>query len=570
MLAISAAGVALLAPGRRTLWAGGLLYLGVLVGAFFVPTPFGQNALRLGVLAGPSVLALAHRKKVPLVAVAVVGAALLYLQWLPAVRAVAEAHGDPSTRLAFQAEARDFLQRMAKPGERVEVPLTKNHWEAADLAKVVPLARGWERQLDAKANPIFYDDEQLTPARYHDWLRENAVRFVALPNAPLDYSATAEALLLEGGVDYLELVYDSPRWRIWELRDPVPPASGGATLLAAGPELVHGQRRQADGRQVPLHAVLVDHERVREPRAGRVDAGRARSSGRVDRPGALRARTQPPRQDLSLGVVEAGPASISLGGSLLSRVLPRGPRDLAWQILLFCGAYWVYRLVRGQVYDQSAAAFANARDIVDLQQALHVFVEPDIQQWAMRAGWVEDVGSWMYLNTHFVVTTVTLAFIYLFRNEHFYWVRNMFMVAMGLALVGYVAFPTAPPRLMTEFGFTDSVMDFTGVSSTSDVNALYNPYAAVPSMHVGFALMLAISVIRMTRHRWVKVVWAIYPLVVSAVVVVTANHWIFDAVTGAAVAAVSALAAQVLFARVWPAQWAWKPEPGLAAPARAG
>ena len=71
-------------------------------------------------------------------------------------------------------------------------------------------------------------------------------------------------------------------------------------------------------------------------------------------------------------------------------MLPRGPRDLAWQILLFCGAYWVYRLVRGQVYDQSAAAFANARDIVDLQQALHVFVEPDIQQWAMRAGWVED------------------------------------------------------------------------------------------------------------------------------------------------------------------------------------
>jgi hypothetical protein len=159
---------------------------------------------------------------------------------------------------------------------------------------------------------------------------------------------------------------------------------------------------------------------------------------------------------------------------------------------LFCGAYWLYRLVRGQVYDQSAAAFANARDIVDLQQALHVFVEPDIQQWAMRAGWVETIGSWMYLNTHFVVTTVTLAFIYLFRNEHFYWVRNMFMVAMGLALVGYVLFPTAPPRLMPGLGFVDSVSDFTSVSSDSDVNALFNPYAAVPSMHVGFALMLAI------------------------------------------------------------------------------
>jgi hypothetical protein len=235
MLAVSAAGVALLAPGRRTLWAGGLLYLLVLVGAFVVPSPFGQNALRLGVLAGPSVLALAHRKRVPVLALAVVGVGLLYLQWLPAVRAVAEAHGDPSTRLAFQAEARDFLTQVVQPGERVEVPMTVNHWEAADLAKVVPLARGWERQLDQKANPIFYDGEQLTATRYHAWLRENAVRWVALPHAPLDYSAREEAVVLERGAKFLKLAYESPRWRIWEVRGTDPPASGGAKLLAAGP-----------------------------------------------------------------------------------------------------------------------------------------------------------------------------------------------------------------------------------------------------------------------------------------------------------------------------------------------
>jgi hypothetical protein len=244
MLVISAAGVALLAPGRRTLWAGGLLYLGVLIGAFVVPSPFGQNALRLGVLAGPPVLALAHRKRVPVVALAGVGVALLYLQWLPAVRAVAEAHGDPSTRLAFQAEARDVLERMAKPGERVEVPLTMNHWEAADLAKVVPLARGWERQLDQKANPIFYDDEPLTASKYHDWLRENAVRYVALPNAPLDYSAREEAAVLERGARFLKLVYESPRWRIWQVRGTDPPASNGATVLATGPNwfMVHASK----------------------------------------------------------------------------------------------------------------------------------------------------------------------------------------------------------------------------------------------------------------------------------------------------------------------------------------
>ena len=116
----------------------------------------------------------------------------------------------------------------------------------------------------------------------------------------------------------------------------------------------------------------------------------------------------------------------------------------------------------------------------------------------------------MYLNTHFIVTTCTLAFIYLFRNEHFYFVRNMFMVAMGLALVGYVVYPTAPPRMLPELGFTDSVSDFTGVSSDSDVNALFNPYAAVPSMHVGFALMLAVPMIRMARRPGRKVLWVVY------------------------------------------------------------
>jgi hypothetical protein len=235
MLAISAGGVALIAPRRRTVLVAGLLYLAVLVGAFVVPSPFGQNALRLGVLAGPSVLALAHRRRPPVLALAVVGVGLVYLQWLPAVRAVAEAHGDPSTHAAFQDEARDFLARVAKPGERVEVPLTLNHWEAADLAQEVPLARGWERQLDQKANPIFYSSKPLTPARYHAWLRDNAVRWVALPSTRLDYSAKAEAKLLDGGLSYLQLVYRSPRWRIWEVRGTDPPASNGARVLAAGP-----------------------------------------------------------------------------------------------------------------------------------------------------------------------------------------------------------------------------------------------------------------------------------------------------------------------------------------------
>ena len=161
--------------------------------------------------------------------------ALVYLQWLPAVRAVAEAHGDPSTEESFFAAPRAFLDRVVQPGERVEVAFTHNHWEAAHLATSVPLARGWERQLDEKANPLFYDGRPLTPWRYHRWLHEAAVRWVALPDAPLDYSAEAEARLLERGVPYLRFAHESPGWRIWEVRDAAPPASDGARVLAADP-----------------------------------------------------------------------------------------------------------------------------------------------------------------------------------------------------------------------------------------------------------------------------------------------------------------------------------------------
>ena len=118
----------------------------------------------------------------------------------------------------------------------MEVAFTRNHWEAAHLATAVPLARGWERQLDQKVNPLFYDDKRFTTERYHAWLQENAVRWVALPAAPLDYSARAEARLLERGPAFLRPAYRSAQWRIWEVRDPGAPASGSARMVSAGPE----------------------------------------------------------------------------------------------------------------------------------------------------------------------------------------------------------------------------------------------------------------------------------------------------------------------------------------------
>src|SRR5215216_5059466 len=248
-----------------------------------------------------------------------------------------------------------------------------------------------------------------------------------------------------------------------------------------------------------------------------------------------------------------------------ARFLPHGWRDLFRQLLLFCGAYWLYRIVRGMTDGRVAESFQNARDLIGLERAMGLFVEPAVHAWAQGSGIVIDGASWMYVNSHFTVTTVTLAFIYLRRNASFYFIRNMFMVAMAIALVLYAAYPTAPPRFMPEWGFSDSVARFTGLTAEgSSADALYNPFAAVPSMHVAFALMLAVPMASMARRRWAKALWILYPGLVSFVVVATANHWWFDAFTGALTAAVAALAA-LLFARWRPAAWAWMPATAAAA-----
>jgi membrane-associated phospholipid phosphatase len=243
---------------------------------------------------------------------------------------------------------------------------------------------------------------------------------------------------------------------------------------------------------------------------------------------------------------------------LSGRWLPNGWLDAIRQLALFAGAYYVYRIVRGLVDGQAALAFENARNLVDAERTLGLFFEPGLQAWAEGEEWLLTFANWMYVNSHFVITTTFLIWLYIARNHAFYYVRNMFMVAMGLALVGYLAYPTAPPRFMPEWGFSDSVAEFVGDKADQSANVLYNPFAAVPSMHVAFALMIAIPAIFLVKHRALKVLWAVYPLVVTFVVVVTANHFWLDVALGALVAAVSAYAASAAFARARPEAWAWR------------
>ncbi len=252
---------------------------------------------------------------------------------------------------------------------------------------------------------------------------------------------------------------------------------------------------------------------------------------------------------------------------LQARVLPHGWPDALRQVSLFGAAYLAYTLVRGLVEGDAGAAFAHARDVISLERTLHVFVEPSIQAWASGSHVAMVIASWLYLNAQTSVTIAALLYLYVRHNRNFYFVRNMFMIAMAIALVGYSVFPTAPPRFMPEWGFIDTVSDFTGVAvhGSSSVSAVTNLYAAVPSMHVAFALMIGATLARLSRRRLVKVLWLLYPLLMAFVIIVTANHFIFDALLGAFTAGVSAYGAGWL-ARARPAVWRFS----AIAPARLG
>lgn len=242
------------------------------------------------------------------------------------------------------------------------------------------------------------------------------------------------------------------------------------------------------------------------------------------------------------------------------RILPHGWADLVRQALLFAGAYLLYELIRGLAGGADAArATANATRVIELERSLHVFVEPSLQVWAGHLPGVMDVAVAIYLNAHTVVTVGALTYIYLRRNESFYCVRNMFLVAMGIALVGYAVFPTAPPRLMPGWGFTDPIAHLTGIDpQRGATGVLVNPYAAIPSMHVCFALMVGWPMARFSSRRILRLAWRLYPALIALVVVITGNHYLIDIVLGAATAAVSGLVAQQLLARARPDAWAFE------------
>ena len=231
--AISLVALVVIPKRHVALLTGVVLYALGCIAAYKLATPVGSNAARLGpLMAGPlAALLWSRRHRAWLLVTAL---PLLYFQWQAPIRDVRTSAGDPSVEESYYKPLLSFLEAQHGPPFRVEIPFTRFHWEAYEVAPRFPLARGWERQLDIKYNGLFYGG-QLTAATYNAWLHRLAVRYVAVSDADLDYSAHQETALIDRGLPYLRLVFRSAHWHVYAVQRPTPIAQGAATLDELGP-----------------------------------------------------------------------------------------------------------------------------------------------------------------------------------------------------------------------------------------------------------------------------------------------------------------------------------------------
>jgi hypothetical protein len=229
---LTVAGVLLLIPRRwRLVRTGAIVYgLGVLL-ALAVPSPVGSNVARLGeLLAGPLLVGLGTARHRWLLVIALGGAAV----WQVAQPAADLAQGNAPAYAPQTAALVHELEALNADTARVEAVPQYGHWESQELASVVPLARGWERQVDIERNPLFYRGV-LTPPEYYAWLRYNAVRYVAISAGTPDPAAVAEAATIREGQPWLVLIWHDAFWRLYRVTAATPLASPPATVTGSTP-----------------------------------------------------------------------------------------------------------------------------------------------------------------------------------------------------------------------------------------------------------------------------------------------------------------------------------------------
>ncbi|MFF0445086.1 bifunctional glycosyltransferase 87/phosphatase PAP2 family protein [Streptomyces sp. NPDC004609] len=211
--------------------------------------------------------------------------------------------------------------------------------------------------------------------------------------------------------------------------------------------------------------------------------------------------------------------------------------NLLLELLVIRVGYSIYSQIRLAATASTATAEEHGRQIVSIERALGIDIEHWVNQATVKVQWLEDFLGFYYTSFHFPVPLAILAILYIRRPAEYRWARASLAFATLLALVGFWLYPLAPPRLMPGMGFVDTVHGTQDLANPEfgAMTAVTNQYAAMPSLHFGWSLWCGVVVVVLAPKLWMKALGLLHPLITLYVIVASANHWVLDAVGGAAV-----------------------------------
>ena len=221
-----------------------------------------------------------------------------------------------------------------------------------------------------------------------------------------------------------------------------------------------------------------------------------------------------------------------LGGALAAVV---GRARAAREIALVVFAYFAYFAVRGFTQGSQGAAVSHAHKLVSFEKHAGFFWEPSIQAQIVHHHWIVTAANWMYIWGHWPLIASVAVWLLIRRPGAYKLFRNAFFISGTIGIIIFVTFPVAPPRL-ADVGVVDTVTMYSHAYRVLQPPAFVNQYAAVPSLHFGWDLLIGIALVREAKWLPVRIFGAIVPALMCAAIVVTANHYIFDAMAGGVVA----------------------------------
>jgi hypothetical protein len=206
------------------------------------------------------------------------------------------------------------------------------------------------------------------------------------------------------------------------------------------------------------------------------------------------------------------------------------------EVLIIIPAYFAYFLVRGLVEGEEVDAIARAVHVIELEQTLGIFWEADLQQKIAGSDLLINLANWTYIWGHWPVIACVALWLFFFHRPHYPIYRNAFIISGAIGLIIFTLLPTAPPRMLDAWGFVDTITERSEAYRTFQPPALVNQFAAMPSLHFGWNLLVSVAVIRHASAIGVKLLGVVMPVASFLGIVVTANHFILDGVAGGIVA----------------------------------